>query len=103
MKRFFISLVVLVCALCSYAYDFSAVCSTGQTLYYNIISDTEVEVAGHHSDMLGNLTIPSSVEYNGVSYTVTKIGNAAFYGSGLTSVNIPNSVTSIGDDAFSYC
>ena len=42
------------------------------------------------------------------SYTipnsVTSIGNSAFSGcSGLTSVTIPNSVTSIGDGAFSGC
>ena len=35
---------------------------------------------------------------------VTTIGNGAFSGcSGLTSVNIPNSVTTIGSDAFSGC
>jgi len=36
--------------------------------------------------------------------SVTSIGNGAFFKcSGLTSVTIPNSVTSIGDDAFAYC
>lgn len=35
--------------------------------------------------------------------SVTSIGNAAFYLSGLTSIDIPNSVTSIGDYAFSGC
>ena len=39
--------------------------------------------------------------FNG--YPVTSIGNYAFWGSSLTSVIIPDSVTSIGDNAFLDC
>ena len=35
--------------------------------------------------------------------SVTSIGNYAFNGSGLTSITIPDSVTSIGDYAFQTC
>src|ERR1019366_9233460 len=35
--------------------------------------------------------------------SVTSIGVTAFYDTSLTSVNIPNSVTSIGDEAFGAC
>ena len=39
-----------------------------------------------------------------ISNSVTSIGSYAFYNcSGLTSITIPNSVTSIGDDAFYGC
>ena len=52
----------------------------------------------------GSITIPSSVTYDGTTYSVTSIGNYAFYDcTGLTSINIPNSVTSIGIWAFQYC
>lgn len=35
--------------------------------------------------------------------SVTSIGNRAFFYSGLTSVTIPKGVTSIGNEVFSYC
>ena len=51
-----------------------------------------------------NANIPESVTYNEVTYSVTSIGNGAFYNcTGLTSVTIPNSVTSIGNGAFNGC
>ncbi|MCB9002059.1 MAG: leucine-rich repeat protein [Bacteroidales bacterium] len=53
---------------------------------------------------VGAFTIPSSVSYNDITYSVTAIGGYAFYYcSGLTSVTIPNSVTSIGEYAFYKC
>ena len=52
----------------------------------------------------GTFSIPATVTINGTEYSVTSIGNKAFYGcSNLQSVTIPYSVTSIGDDAFSWC
>ena len=112
-KLFTIILLALLCAN-AMAYDFSAVCSTGQTLYYNITSYVEpytVKVTSEHTENPyyttypeGDLVIPESVEYNGIIYSVTGIGYIAFNNcSGLTSVTIPNSVTSIDEDAFFYC
>ncbi len=97
-------------------------------IYYNITSDNEVEVT-NRSDVKysGDVVIPSTVTYQGTTYSVTTIGYgafkycdgltgvnignsvtsikmAAFYScTGLTSINLPNSVTSIGNSAFSYC
>ena len=52
----------------------------------------------------GEVVIPKSVEFKGISHSVTSIGENAFYKcSGLTSVTIPNSVTSIGYRCFYYC
>src|SRR5215472_17069302 len=47
----------------------------------------------------GIVVIPNTI--NG--YPVTGIGTQAFQSTGVTSVIIPNSVTSIGDYAFRYC
>lgn len=52
----------------------------------------------------GNMTIPSSVEYEGIIYTVTEVFEKAFQNcTGLTSISIPNSVTTIGEKAFERC
>ena len=52
----------------------------------------------------GTLNIPATVPINGTEYSVTIIGNNAFFDcSSLQSVTIPESVTSIGDHAFSDC
>ena len=90
------------------AYDFSYNYQ-GNTLYYNITSDNTVEVTYYSSTtdnnyVSGDVVIPSSVTNNGTTYSVTSIGDYAFYLCiGLTSVTIPNSVTSIADDAFYGC
>ena len=48
---------------------------------------------------IGDLTIPSSVTYNGQDYTVISIGQAAFANcTGLTSVVVPQSVRSLVGD-----
>ena len=98
------------------SYDFSAVCSTGQTLYYNITDATNqyVEITSPNAsypywdedaEPTGNITLPSYVTFNGITYEVKGIGNNAFYScDGLTGpLTIPNSVTSIGSWAFGHC
>ena len=55
----------------------------------------------------GSIEIPSKVTIDGVEYTVTEIGENAFYstqgGTDITSVRYPNSITKIGANAFKGC
>lgn len=44
--------------------------------------------------------IPSKVEYNGKTYTITGIADYAFYGYGLEGIVIPSTVSYIGSGAF---
>ena len=108
MRKLFTLLVVLFATTCLWAYDFQS-----GDLYYKITSNSApytVEVtyqekwSSSNYSSLTTATIPETVTYNGTTYSVTSIGDNAFYGcSSLTSVTIPNSVTSIGSQAFWEC
>lgn len=84
---------------------FSAKSFSVDEISYTITSSTEpYEVKVSLGGYSGDVVIPESVTYNEIVYSVTSIGNSAFFGcTGLTSVEIPNSVTSIGISAFAYC
>ena len=75
-------------------------------IYYNLSTETntaEVTIAPDYA-YSGDIVIPETVNYEGISYSVTSIGESAFAScSGLTSITIPNSVTSIGYYAFTGC
>ena len=71
-------------------------------IYYNLNTDAKTaEVTSGNNKYTGEIVIPAFVEKDGVTYSVTSIGDNAFYRCGLTSVVIPNSVTSIESSAFS--
>ena len=76
-----------------WAYDFKS-----GDLYYNITSDSTVEVT--QGGCSGEVIIPETVTYNGNAYSVTSIGERAFYGCSLTSVTIPASVISLQEYSF---
>ena len=94
--------MMLVSAAPVSAYDFAV-----DGIYYNVVSLPDLTCAVTKGDMdySGDITIPEQVTYNGRTLTVTSIGEKAFGGcTGLTSVSIPNSVTSIGGyGAFRGC
>ena len=102
MKKLLSFFLALLATTTLWAYDFQS-----GDLYYDIISNNEpytVEVASNDGQYSGDITIPETVDYNGITYSVTGIGNGAFEDcKSLTSITIPNSVTSIGERAFSSC
>ena len=98
--------MMLIGWLPSLAHDFEV-----DGIFYDKLNSSEVAVTykgysydSYSNEYIGDVVIPSSVKYNGVTYSVTSIGYAAFYKcESLKSIEIPNSVTSIGDYAFYIC
>lgn len=86
------------------AFDFQS-----ENLLYTIINANppQVSLDGHVNgqDAQGELVIPETVEHDGVTYTVTEIGNNAFFACiHLTGdLVIPQTVTRIGSRAFQAC
>ena len=103
LKRTFVSVVLICFALTGMAQTFTA-----GDLNYSVNADgVSVTVTGHALDYEhanGPLVIPESVNYQGTDYAVTAIGNSAFlYYFYLTSLSLPNSLTTIENSAFAYC
>ena len=110
MRKLFSLFVALLAITSLWAYDFQY-----GDLYYNITSETTAEVTYEHFggwdwrdypnySKLTTVTIPSTVTYDGTTYSVTSIENYAFHWcSSLTSITIPNSITKVGGGVFYGC
>ena len=85
-----------------------------------IIENGEATVGRQDKELSGDIIIPSTIEYEGQSYTVKSIispidthsyggmssisaDEAAFQGSQITSISIPSTITNISSCAFINC
>lgn len=100
-----LTVVMLLCATAASAYDFKV-----GNVYYNILSAEQktVEVTkddSQHYCYYGDVVIPETVTYEGVTYDVTRIGSTAFgFQKYVTSITIGTNIRSIHQDAFSsFC
>ena len=90
-------------------YDGTSEPASGKSLFAQLVDKSVTSVS--EEDLKGIPYINTYAFYHCSSMTsitipnnVTSIGNSAFEGcSSLTSITIPNSVTSIGKSAFAYC
>ena len=74
-------------------YDLNTSARTATVTYESI-------TATNYASLPANVTIPSSVTYNGTTFSVTSIADRAFYEcTTLESISIPASVTEVGTSA----
>ncbi|MCQ2340671.1 MAG: leucine-rich repeat domain-containing protein [Paludibacteraceae bacterium] len=70
-------------------------------LKYEFFDGNKARVVAKEGGYTGNIVIPNQITYQGMNFAVTEIGMDAFWQcSNLSSVTIPNSVTTIGQSAF---
>lgn len=103
IQKFGMMVAMLPSFLSVSAYDFEV---NGK--WYNVISldymTCELTYSDSNSSYSGIIDVPSSVEYNGRTFVVKKIGNGAFSGAkSLTTVNLPETIVQIGSYAFDEC
>lgn len=101
---------LLIACATVYAYDFEA-----GGIYYNVVSVSKrtVEVTYKTAEFdpnnpvlsyAGTVNIPATVEYQGVTFAVTNIGDNAFREcTGLAHITLPEGLQAIGDNAFGGC
>ena len=107
-QRFTLFIATLILSVCfpltALAYDVVV-----EGIYYNLVAQEKTaevtegfnKYTGEYNKYTGEITIPETITVDEEVYNVTSIGGAAFYNCySLTSVTIPNSVTSIGECTF---
>ena len=107
MKKYFLLLTLLCFSLSARAHDAEV-----YGIFYNLDKANRtatVTFKGYYygsydNEYSGDVVIPEIVIYNGITYSVTSLGDDCFWNcSSLTSITIPNSVTSLGYECFSDC
>ena len=101
LRRLAMLAIMMQAFLVASAYDFEV-----DGIYYNVVSlpDLTCEVTYGDNEYVGDIVIPSTVEYNSSKFTVVNIGAEAFKEcESLTSVVISKGVSTIGKSAFERC
>ena len=111
MFKFLLSTIFLIASTSVSAHDFEAN-NNGTPIYFNLREGgkaVEVTFRGSQpqdviNEYKGEVVIPNAITFDGTTYPVTGIGEAAFMGcTELVTIHIPSSVTSLDANAFYDC
>ena len=111
MFKFLLSTIFLIASTSVSAHDFEAN-NNGTPIYFNLREGgkaVEVTFRGSQpqdviNEYKGEVVIPNAITFDGTTYPVTGIGEAAFMGcTELVTIHIPSSVTTLDVNAFYDC
>jgi hypothetical protein len=104
MKKFLSLCLLLLTTIAGWAQEPEPTTFIDGDLTYTVTDDEAktVSVKATSTSVTGDLVIPSSVTNEDVTYSVTRIEAEAFKSSSITSVSIPASVLTIGNEAFNF-
>ena len=96
-EKFFLLFFLLLGVLSAWAYSVEV-----DGIYYHLDKKNKTaSVTSGKPKYEGTVVIPKSIGVDGTTYSVTSLGDDCFMDcSGLTSITIPNSVTSLGAGCF---
>lgn len=97
MKKSILTFVLMLTAIVAGAQGFMV-----DGISYKITSGDSVMVTSYSIDYGREVAIPSVVTFGQLTYKVTAIADKAFNGRLITSISIPASIESVGDQAFSW-
>ena len=100
MKKYFLLLTLLCLSLSARAHDAEV-----DGIFYNLDAANKtatVTYDGEYNNAYsGDVVIPETVTYDGITYSVTSLGSYCCYGcSSLTSITMPDSVAMLGPGCF---
>lgn len=98
MKRIINLLFAIVFALPLYSQEIATIDGIKYFLY-----NGEATIMEQDNPVSGSIVIPEIVSYNNNSYVVVSIADRAFSEKSITSIKLPNSIKSIGDECFQFC
>lgn len=72
-------------------------------ILYHIEEDRKLTVIKNSTGYSGDVVIPAEITYNGITYTVTSIGEGLSGSEGLISVTLPKSIEKLTNGCFKGC
>ena len=98
MKQLVLLLCLTISTCCLWAQSFVI-----DGLKYQVIKGNKVELLGSDVELADTVRVPSEILHNGKRYKVIRIGTNAFMGAEMVAIELPNTLQSIGSEAFLGC